>query len=86
MDAKELARATGDAINSFSFDYKDFCNEMQREHRTLQQSFTRLCFEWIKHCAEFKDYEFDGRNEASVMACKKLQEVIESEDIYLPLV
>ena len=84
MNAKELARATADAVNSFSFNGKDFCQQMEHEHRTLQQSFTRLCFDWIKYCSEME--HFDGRNEASVMACKKLREVIEAEDIGLPFI
>jgi len=84
MNAKELARATSDAINSFSFNNKDFCEQMSREHRTLQQSFTRLCFEWIKTCAEMEHY--DARNEASVLASKKINEFIKTEDIGLPFI
>ena len=84
MDAKELGEVVGRAINNYSFSNKDFCKVMAREHRTIQQSFTRLCFEWIKTCADME--HFDGRNEDSVMACRKLQKVIEEEDIGLPFV
>ena len=84
MTAKELARATSDAVNSFSFNSREFCDQMEREHRTLQQSFTRLCFDWIKYCSEMEHY--DGRNEASVMACRKIQDLIEREDIGLPFI
>lgn len=84
MDAKELAKETSSAINSFSFKPKDFCEQMGREHRTLQQSFTKLCLEWIKYCADME--HFDGRNELSVMACRKLKKVIEEENIVLPMI
>lgn len=51
-------------LNSFGFDYKGFCSYMIRQHRTLQQSFTKLCLEWLKTCAD-ANYPTDGRNEAS---------------------
>ena len=81
------AKASNDianAVNSFNFDDKAFCETMLREHKTLQQSFTRLCFEWIKACGQNKNV--DARNEASVKACKQLSEIIENENINLPLI
>lgn len=84
MNGKELGEATGRAINSFTFSNKEFCEVMAREHRTIQQNFTRLCFKWIETCAKME--LFDDRNEASVMSCRKLQEVIEKEDIGLPFI
>ena len=51
-------------LNDFSFSAKGFCEGMTREHRTLQQSFTRLCIEWLQTCAD-ANYRYDGRNEAS---------------------
>ena len=84
MDAKELSRTTADAINSYSFSNSDFCQAMALEHRTLQQCFTRLCFEWIKHCSEMEHY--DGRNEASVKACQKVQQLVETEGLVLPFI
>ena len=73
---KEQVRQVSDMLNSFSFDYKGFCEEMTREHRTLQQSFTRLCIQWLCTCAS-DDYRYDGRNEASHEVAKAL---IESQD------
>lgn len=58
-------------LNSFGFDYKAFCMFMTGEHRTLQQSFTRLCVEWLKTCAS-DEYYFDGRNEASHEVAKRM--------------
>ena len=60
-------------VNSFSFNFKEFCQTMQYEHRTLQQSFTRLCLAWIQHCAS-DAYPTDGRNEASHIVCARLLE------------
>lgn len=44
---------------------------MTHEHRTLQQRFMRLCYEYIKLCAS-EDFLYDGRNEASVKLAKKM--------------
>ena len=63
-------------LNSLSFDPEDFCKEFIKEHRTIQQSFTRLCIHWLCTCAS-DDYRFDGRNEASHQIAKAL---IDSQD------
>lgn len=84
MTGKELARAASDAVNSYSFNETEFCTQMEREHRTLQQSFTRLCFKWIEYCGKMEHY--DGRNELSVKACKRLSEVIDEEAMALPMI
>ncbi len=84
MNAQETARMMSDAVNAYSFNNKAFCEQMGREHRTLQQSFTRLCFEWIRYCAEMEHY--DDRNRASVENCGLLKEVMDEQSMYLPLV
>lgn len=87
LDGKELAEAVAVAVNSYGFDGKAFCSHMSNEHRTLQQSFTRLCIAWIRECAAFEDWQIDGRNEASVLACRKLTETLDANEIgRLPLV
>lgn len=63
-------------LNSLSFDPENFCKEFTKEHRTIQQSFTRLCIHWLCTCAS-DDYRFDGRNEASHQIAKAL---IDSQD------
>lgn len=73
---KEQVNQVTDMLNSFSFDYEGFCKQMCREHRTLQQSFTRLCIHWLSTCAG-DNYQYDGRNEASHDIAKAL---IESQD------
>lgn len=70
------AQRISDLLNSFQFNPERVCQAMTREHRTLQQSFTRLCIQWLCTCAS-DEYQFDGRNEASHEIAKAL---IESQD------
>ena len=65
-------------LNSFSFDPEEFCKEFTKEHRTLQQNFTRLCIEWIKTCAS-DDYRHDERNRASHVKCKYIVETMSKD-------
>ena len=60
----ENVRKVSDMLNSFSFDPESFCKEFTKEHRTIQQNFTRLCIHWLCTCAS-DDYRYDGRNESS---------------------
>lgn len=73
---EENVRKVSDMLNNMSFDPEGFCKEMTKEHRTLQQSFTRLCIYWLCTCAS-DEYRYDGRNEASHEIAKAL---IESQD------
>ena len=75
-DSKKQANEVADMLNSLLFDYEGFCREMTRQHRTLQQSFTRLCIHWLATCSS-DEYQYDGRNEASHRIAKAL---IESQD------
>ena len=75
-DPKKQVSTVTDMLNSFTFDYEGFCQQMTREHRTLQQSFTRLCIYWLATCSS-DEYQYDGRNEASHIISKAL---IESQD------
>lgn len=78
MKTKEQANVemVSNMLNSMSFSQKDFCEAMTREHRTIQQNFTRLCLWWLCTCAS-DDYRYDLRNEASHEIAKAL---IESQD------
>ena len=70
--SKECAGKIGDMCNSFSFNAKEIAEQIARtEHRTIQQSITRFCIEWLKVCAS-DDYGYDGRNEASHEVAKEL--------------
>lgn len=74
--AKKEAEQVADMLNSYSFNPEEFCKAMTKEHRTLQQSFTRLCIHWLCTCAS-DDYHYDGRNEASHEVAKA---IINSQD------
>lgn len=82
-DVRIAEKFTGE-LNCFGFDYKGVCEAMLREHRTLQQNFTRLCVEWFLTLANAEEWNFDGRNEASRELAKKLQN--ELEDAALPFI
>ena len=56
---------------------------MANEHPTLQQSFARMCFKFIKTMAD-KEY-YDLRNEATVLTCKKIVDTFK-DDMHLPLI
>lgn len=73
---RENAERIANLLNSFQFNPERVCLAMTREHRTLQQSFTRLCIQWLCTCAS-DEYRYDGRNEASHLIAKAL---IESQD------
>lgn len=60
-------------VNNMCFSEKEFCKLFSTEHRTLPQSFTRLCVEWLKTCAS-EEYQFDPRNEDSHIVAKQMIE------------
>ncbi len=76
MDAKEeraqqMCQMFSDYVNKYSSDNSDFLNKMSNDHRTLQQAFTRLCFQWIERVAR-DDYRVDARNADSKEAAKAM--------------
>ena len=73
LTAKQTVENVTDYLNSFSSKEKEFIEEMSKEHRTLQQSFTKLCLAWVEHCAS-PEYRFDGRNEQSHNISKDILE------------
>jgi hypothetical protein len=79
-----VASIMGDFVNNYGVNMKEFCQRMCRQHRTLQQTFTNLCFEWIKTCAS-KDYSYDGRNEASHIVCQHIVHQ-NGDEMYLPMI
>ena len=86
-DPVEAAEAMADFVNSLGCNNKKFVEEMSLQHRTLQQSFTDLCFEWIRQSAKHHDDgNFDGRNEYSCEVCKRILEFVPDVKFKLPLV
>ena len=81
---EEVAEQMAGAVNGMGFNYKACTDALGKEHRTLQQNFTKLCFAWIQHMAEVKEH--DLRNEASVKACKKIMTGVDKYDLMLPFI
>jgi len=64
-------------VNGMGREPIHFVTAMSNEHRTLQQSFTKLCMAWLEHLAEAPDYEFDLRNQASRDLAKEIFDKVE---------
>ena len=78
MKIEAAAQVMSNFINNLSPEYAEFCQIMAKDHPTLQQSFTRLCLEWIKTMAD-KDQRFiDPRNEESHKVCNKIKTALSS--------
>jgi hypothetical protein len=69
--AKNIANEMSNFVNSYSSDHQAFIAEMGKDHRTLQQSFTKLCLKWIEYVAS-EDYRHDLRNQDSHEVCQKI--------------
>jgi hypothetical protein len=82
-----LARAITDGLNTYGHDsvIQATCKALSNSHRTLQQTFTMLCFAWIRYLAKLETYQFDGRNEASVKAARKIVAEFDT-DMALPFI
>ena len=83
MTTSELVIAISHFANSFNVDSVEFITEMNLEHRTIQQSFTKLCLEWLENCADI-NYRFDGRNQATHDIAVKLIEHFKYENDQIP--
>lgn len=85
MTTDELVLEIGRYCNSYNVPMDKFNQQMSTEHRTLQQTFTKLCLSWIEHVAS-DDYRTDGRNIESKIICRDLinafsDKVIENEGL-----
>ena len=82
-----IAEEIADFVNSLGCDTEQFVKQMSTMHRTLQQSFTDLCFQWIRQCAKHHDDgNFDGRNEYSCEVCKKIVDAVDDVNFKMPLI
>ena len=77
---KELVKEVTDYVNTFNNKGQEFCEAMSCEHRTLQQSFTKLCLNWLEYCAS-DEYRTDGRNEQSKKIAMELLEGFKQKQI-----
>lgn len=84
--SEDVADLMADAVNSSIFDNEAFAKQItQRTHRTLQQSFMRALKTVFASWTEMeKDGWYDHRNEATVKASKKVNEVLKDE--YFPMI
>jgi hypothetical protein len=81
--AAETVQTVTSFLNTFSSMENDFIQEMNREHRTLQQNFTKLCLAWLENCAG-ENYRHDLRNEASHKISKELIETFLKNNYNFP--
>lgn len=66
-NAKKAAQDLAMSLGTLGFDIQEFCRQMRMEHRANQATFTHLCLQWLKTCAEQKESgAFDGRNDLEV--------------------
>lgn len=78
-------------LNNFGFNHKMVCDLMSKDHRTIQQNFTRLCIQWLSVCAS-SDYRYDERNADSHNVAKKIEDALAEydgttlEEIYLAFI
>lgn len=67
MDTKKLVEDITTGINYLGFNPKEFCVQMSKQHRALQATFTTLCFEWLKMCADMETKQrYDERNQYTI--------------------
>lgn len=79
-NTKELVQEVSDYVNTFNDKGNEFCKAMSCEHRTLQQSFTKLCLNWLEHCAS-DEYRTDARNEQSKRIAMELLDCFKQKQI-----
>jgi hypothetical protein len=79
--AIELVGLITNFVNTTSMNQDFFNHKMSMEHRTLQQSFTRLCLNWLEHCAK-PEYRTDPRNEDSKRVAQLISTLLEKETGY----
>ena len=77
--ASFYADQMGRFVNDYGLDCEGFANDVIKWHRTTQQSFIGLLLYCVKKFAT--EGTTDGRNEASVEACRKIYDFMEKEGI-----
>lgn len=86
-DPKDVAKEVSRLVNCISDQgVEEFLEEMNRDHRTLQQGFTRLCVKWLEMQGSKEGHEYDLRNEASVQLGKKFLEKLDDGERHLPFI
>jgi len=84
-EVREAVQSVSHIVNAYGNEEVDFfVKQMSRQHRTLQQAFTRICQAWFLHLASLEESHYDLRNEASVELAKKIKVTLENN--HLPLI
>jgi hypothetical protein len=80
-NGREAARVVSKCLNSYgnSESVKGFLAEMERDHRSLQQSFTTLCVAWLQNLAARE--HFDLRNEDSVKLARAVKPILDQHPL-----
>lgn len=78
---KNAAEEVSNIVNySVGSGMNSFLEQMSKEHRTTQQSFTRMCLMWLEQVAERKGPQFvDDRNKDS----QRIAELLMNEYVRL---
>ncbi len=80
MNAQELAKEISNYLNQGK-SKEDLCLILAQDHRFLQNEFSILCFRWIEQLAiQYKNKDYDGRNEGGVIRGKILNDFFNSQD------
>lgn len=84
----EMSRLITDYLNILGDEERiaAFVGAMRREHRTLQQGFTRLCLAWFEYLATLSENEVDLRNAASRELARHLIASLPGDHRHLPLI
>lgn len=74
----ELGESLANFASSLSLDPEDFFYVLSMQHRTIQQSVTRLFMKWMEFMAS-PDYKTDPRNIASKNLAEELVALVKRE-------
>lgn len=82
---KDTADAISNFLNGLGRDkQKEFIDTMGRDHGCLQQKFTSLCCDWIKHLA-VKTY-YSPQMEDSIEFAKEVIQKVHPDKMRMPLI
>lgn len=82
---QEMAEQLAQFVNTFNTVRMEACAQaMVHQHRTLQQSMTRMFLRFMELQAQEDDY--DLRNQASIRLARKIVKLVEDEQACLPMV
>lgn len=71
-------------INCGNLNVKEFAQAMNKDHRTLQQGFTKLCIAWLEELAT--NGSSDLRNESAYKFATKVMTLTTEDERYMPFI